>query len=646
MPAETDTNQVLKPKDLLFTLAIAGSIDAQSRALAKELDADRGVYYAYATLDSLSSSYSMFKYYFDVFVSYNDPDAMHELMMTPSGMMAIATESIFLVAFSLLACKYDEEKENALKRFIAASWPYFRDMIKGLKNAYKGWRSAVLAVSLIGGIELQYMIVPIGLILGVFAAANRIWLRNMVENRKLMMSENDALLLEIKNQFLLSKGDLDSYLNRIKYQSSKSRTFAFLAVSLGGFIDGLYLYAGVLSLAVLSPSTFIVMAVMCAIYTVACMISRIYEEYDFQLKLIITQSKCKLSLISKEVEISYNHLALQTMSSDSEQLKQLKSDFCILIDKFEEARAVLQQQITRTYLTAGLLGLKNGLYAYSALTSMLFLIAVIFVLAATPLPAILLIANVSLGMVGMIGFFFHSLRMNYLHLNQQKALNERLYYRLIEMKNKLENNYDTDNNLDSNCFRESLKDGLVLDPAPQFFYQEWFEVIRSLFSGLGKGQKFVDFAGNPLQEVDEQGHCHDTPVMFVLASISAIFFGVILGLRAFARGLGRTPLGEVDLNADIELATIISKTNPETKAVSESMMVHPTEEGCKITKVLEMSEDLQVEIQGKPNLTSNPQNRSHLYFLGSFFKQQPLPVLSCRGEHNLLIPDVSLTSIV
>ena len=55
MPAETDTNQVLKPKDLLFTLAIAGSIDAQSRALAKELDADRGVYYAYATLDSLSS---------------------------------------------------------------------------------------------------------------------------------------------------------------------------------------------------------------------------------------------------------------------------------------------------------------------------------------------------------------------------------------------------------------------------------------------------------------------------------------------------------------------------------------------------------------------------------------------------------------
>ena len=249
-------------------------------------------------------------------------------------------------------------------------------------------------------------------------------------------------------------------------------------------------------------------------------------------------------------------------------------------------------------------------------------------------------------MVGMIGFFFHSLRMNYLHLNQQKALNERPYYRLIEMKNKLENNYDTDNNLESNCFRESLKDGLVLDPAPQFFYQEWFEVIRSLFSGLGKGQKFVDFAGNPLQEVDEQGHCHDTPVMFVLASISAIFFGVILGLRAFARGLGRTPLGEVDLNADIELATIISKTNPETKAVSESMMVHSTEEGCKTTKVLEISEDLQAEILGEPKLTSKPQNGSHLHFSGSFFKQQPLPVLSCRGEHNLLIPDVSLTPIV
>ena len=67
MSLKSDDNQALKPKDLVFILAIAGRIDAQSRLLAQKLDKDRPCLLRYAALyDSLSSSYSMFKYFFDL----------------------------------------------------------------------------------------------------------------------------------------------------------------------------------------------------------------------------------------------------------------------------------------------------------------------------------------------------------------------------------------------------------------------------------------------------------------------------------------------------------------------------------------------------------------------------------------------------
>jgi hypothetical protein len=197
MSLENDESQASTPTDLVFILAIAGRLDAQSRIfaenvevdcsiycgyavldplysmfkyffdaclnlagyiseksrlLAQKLDKDLSIYYCYAILDSLSSSYSMFKYFFDVFISSNDPNAMHDLMMTPYGLIAIVAESLFLVVFSFLAAKFDKEKEGTLKKYIAVAWPYFRDVMKALKNAYKGWLSAVFVISFIGGL--------------------------------------------------------------------------------------------------------------------------------------------------------------------------------------------------------------------------------------------------------------------------------------------------------------------------------------------------------------------------------------------------------------------------------------------------------------------------------------------------------------
>lgn len=567
MSLESDENQDIKPVDLIFILAIAGRIDAQSRILAENLDKSRVIYYAYAALDSFSSSYSMFKYFFDLCLANNDPNLMHDIMMSPAGIIGITLETLFLVTFSVLATHYDGEKKDSFKKFIATAWPYVRDVMKGLKNAYKGWRSAVVAIALIGGTNLNYLIAPVGLILGVLAAANRFWLRSMVEARKVMMRANTELLLEIKKLRTLSLEESKTYLTQIQPQSLQTRIMAYLAVAVGGFIDGLYLYVGVLGLAVLSPPLFTAMAVICLIYTLACIITRLYEEYDFQQRLLITQTKCQIALLIKVVETSYAQLLLlrnklNKTPLDLIAIKQLEEEVCQFIGEFEEKRQLLISQSSRSYLAAILLGMKNGLYAYSALASVLFLVGSILVLTGATFPPALMVSCVILGLFLMIGFSIHSVVKTYFHTNKNETIEERPYYHLIEMRTSILEGHDN-YYLEGESFHESIKDGLSLDPAPQFFYQEWFEVFRSLFSGFGKGQKFVDFAGNPLQELDDQGHYHDTPVMYILGVISALIFGSILALRALARGFGRTQLGQVDLVEDAEIKPVDMKQTTE-----------------------------------------------------------------------------------
>lgn len=549
---KNDDDHTLTQPNLVFLLAIAGRIDAQSRILAQNLEKDRKIYYAYAALDSLSSSYSMFKYFFDVFIATNDSDKMHDMMMTPGGIIAIAAESIFLVSFSVLACMFENEKKDEIKKFIATAWPYFRDVMKGLKNAYKGWRSAIQATNVISGLNLNYLIVPIGLVLGILAAANRFWLRSMVEARKVLMKKNTEYLLDINERTILHYQDRKYFLDRLEEQlvqvNQKHKT-SFAAVALGGLIDGLYLYVGVLSLAALSNPVFTAMAVFCSIYTLACVITRVYEEYDFQMRLLIIQSKCKLLLINKELNTLYSELILMKNEPGYNQLDfaNLQNNICSLIKEYEELHAILNSQTSRSYLGAGLMGMKNGLYAYSALASILFLISTILMMASTTFPPVLLIIGVSLGLALMIGFLSHSLYSQYL-LNQKSADEEQPLEKIHEMKEHLETNKEEAELINEADFKTSLDKGLTVKPARQYFFQEWFEVVRSFFSGLGKGQKFIDFSCNPLQEMDESGHYHDTPVMYVLAILSAALFSITLALRALARGLGREPLGQVTLN--------------------------------------------------------------------------------------------------
>jgi hypothetical protein len=549
MPLESDDNQATKPKELV---SFSGMLVEETRKYACDLDKGRSIYYGYAAFDSLSSSYSMFKYFYDLCLanSNKDPNAMHDFMMTPGGIIAITAESLFLVLFSVLAVKFDNDDDTSNTKWIATAWPYFRDVIKGLKNAYKGWRSAVGLLSLVSASDLKYIINPVGLLLGILAAANRFWQRSMTEKRKAMMVANTNLIKEIHDLPSLTYEQRQAYVFKLmQYQSNETRIFAYLSVAAGGTLDGLYLYFGVLGLAALSLPMLYVLVAVCVFYNIACIITRVFEEYEFQQRLLITQTQCNLELVAKQLQTNYSRLLslldnpIKTHEENAE-VERLRTAIFWVLNDFETYRNLLDKQSNHSFASAALLGLKHGLYAYGALASIIFLSSGLLSLAGVAFPPGLLIFTVFIGLVFIAVFTAHSLFKHYRGFQEEPPKVNSPYDSLVDMKDTICQEGGLDNLPDSHSILNSINDGLHVPSLSPSYFKEWFEIVRSLFSGFGKGQRFGGYAGNFMQELDEKGRYQDSTLLVVLELITGLFFGIVLALRALAKGLGRVPLGQ------------------------------------------------------------------------------------------------------
>ncbi|WP_133131903.1 hypothetical protein [Legionella sp. W10-070] len=568
-----------KKIDKGYSYLSAEEMHYQGHLLAKKLDKLGYIYGLYGALDGFSISYSTIKYCFDVFLGGqgSSSDMMHEWLMTSEGMVSAATGSIALIVFSMFANLFKDndnskDKSNAFKKYIAIAWPYCRDTLKGLKNAYKGVKSTLQVINSLGGQNLNFLIVPIGLALGGLSVINRLLYRSMVQNkRKVIKKANEDLLTNVQKSDKLTLEDIEKYRNQIARESVTLREMAFFSAAYGGIVDGLYLYIGVLGICSLAPPVLAFMAIFCTIYLLACIATRMYEEYNFQREVIVTEVKVELALCGKQLQCLYNELYALSNAGDCsdkaiEEQQRLSREMKDLLEKFEEKRRQLRSLSTHSYKTAFFSGLRSGLAAYGALASAMFAVATILVLCSVAFPPVLLISCISIGVFLLAGFIAHSMN----HVRQQKLLEEKDDdltgdVRLSSIRDSLKVKNEIINNLKPEEVKKAIGDRMVVDPSPQFFFQEWFEVVRSFFSAMGKS-KDIDLPLNPLQEQDEKGHYHDSPTMLPFMAISVVVHAAILTLRALAKGLAKADTKKRAANQDKEEAALTSSGGESDEA--------------------------------------------------------------------------------
>lgn len=524
---------------------IVKSIDEKSLSWAKDLHDSGKIYVLYGALDGLSLSYSMYKYFFDVIfgpLGKSSSDIMHEWLESPGGIAAAAASSISLIVFAMLANHFKDDDSNKLKRYIAISWPYIRTGMKGLKNAYKGMRSTIQVLDVLSGQKLDSLIVPMGVALGVLSLVNRLASQYLITQRKKMMKNNVNILDKVLNANSLTSKKILKKRGRIARQSANTRRLLYLSATYGGIIDGLYLYVGVVTLCPLSFPLFVTMTAFCLLYVAVCVAIRIFEEYDYQRKLLITEAKIESALYSKEIDAFFAEHPDFIMNRGTAESKALDKQLNDLIKEYEKNRNKLQELTKFSYTMALFLGLRNGLAAYGAAASAMFAVGTILSLASVAFPPAFLITCICVGLALLIAFAAHTLMMA--HKKQVKESNP--------------TSDVTDIDLKIQAIKKEVKE-INPQEKPLNFFPEWFENIRSFFSGMGKGSKAVDFTMNPMQERNDAGHYQDTPIMLGVTVVSSLLHALILTLRAHARGFGKPP---IDAVAPKETQTGTSQTSP------------------------------------------------------------------------------------
>lgn len=573
--------------------------------LAKELHESGLVYSVYAFFDAINLVSGNNKAWLELWLQFqhssqSSADLMHDVMLTPEGLALTAAEAALLVTSSLIANYTGNTEKNWFKKGMANAHPYVRDFIKALKNGNKGGLNFSKMLHSLVFIDVKVVAFPLILSLCSISIINRMWIRYMVEARKKLMDANKKILKEIQEADTLTWEQCDELRLRMEnaQQSIGVRKAAYASAALSGMVDYPYLYLGVFGLVTVGWPLLITMTAFCAAYSLSCIITRVYEEWVYQNQLFALQAKAALHMYVKEegltIQLDFARLhalsILLAAEPPSDIRQALLEEQAFLAKALHESILLFNTKRERwqsleslTLSTAFFAGLRNGLGAYGAVMSCLMSVGTILSLMSVAFPPVLILTCVIGGMGLLIGFIAHSMIQHYMHSQTIIPHQGERLLDLLETMQAIE------------CFPEGfatvedtvktiLNDSLTLKYKPSFRYAEFCEVIRSLFSGLSKGPKFVDFILNFLEKLDEQQHYTESLPMFFLAALFALLHAIIWALRAYARGFGRDdePLISAPSSSATEDST--SSNSPRAQLALATSEVVEKEEEAAFTK--------------------------------------------------------------
>ncbi len=522
--------------------------------LAQNLHHSRTIYLAYGIVDGFNISYSTLKYIFDMHYSNTSiisTDQLHTWLLTPWGLLIAIGQSILMTVFSMLAHYFQDNDSNKITRYFSKIWPYLRDMFKALKNAYKSTLGIVNLLNTVNHQNLNFIILPIAITLGILSTFNRWWYRYMINDRKNITENNKYQLLAMLHITTLSSAQKQNFLTYIEQQETFLRhntdnSFNFVSAICSGLFDSIYYYFSVFALTKFSSMLFFIsMLTFNSIFTLICIATRIYEEYAFQQQLYISQFKIRMLLESQqshqEIKKFIDLLSITPDVIDLSQNAKIINNIENLYLKLMQKQLELQQLLIPTNMQACLIGLRDGLASYAAISSAVSAIAIICSLASISFPPLLFLITSVIGLLVLGLFAINSVITNRNYRNDQlqrhQEMQDHIKIWIDYLYNSDQQNKSIINHKNiAQHLEVALHDSLNLDYPKILKFQDSSEVMRSGCTGIGKGFKAVDYALNSLQTIGQDSHYHNTSIMMIFSVISAIIHSIIYALRAYARG--------------------------------------------------------------------------------------------------------------
>lgn len=339
-----------------------------------------------------------------------------------------------------------------------------------------------------------------------------------------------------------------------KKQNPLEAFLCYILVFFSTMVDSTYFYIGMLFVTALNPHLFFAMLGMSSVLFITCLLTRIYEEYDYQRKFRRTQILVEMAKSEAECRFIEVELERWRHSSQSNEYQDNLKKLLFQIENYEKLHLQREKELVLGFWSALMLGLTCGLGFQGVISALMFLVIAIFTLTSTACPPVLVFSFMS---VGIACFLFSAIQfvVSYrqydtkIKQQQQVIKNEDtayLQHYLTELKDqgvlkvdkkedftswdwkKAYDNLSGDPHLQKNLLllvKQNI-DRRAINPIQKFDLLGWWEVFRLLFSGIVKADKTYGEFADP--------H-HETWVMFAVALAFSILMGIIFALRAIAK---------------------------------------------------------------------------------------------------------------
>lgn len=414
-----------------------------------------------------------------------------------------------------------------------------------------------------------------------YAASELIAKANIAAIREALAKNNVRHLSLLQLNELLPPGVAISHFNLLKKQKINTAQLIkntaynqnaayYLLKAFNGLVDGLYLYISIISLVPLCPQALLFAVALSILYCVLCIIQRLYEEYQTEQNVRVSEYKIALAAAGKELELcllELNKIAILIQQEtnkniqDKHILERLKGDQKAAdealekqLKNFQAARKMLRAENKVTNLTCVLLGIKHGLPFYGVVLSALFTAAFICFLCSTPIAPMAVLIIIAAGIPILLATIAHAFLTRKKNApdetpEQEKENTANIGKVIAQVKasfNLTRKDASEAEEVDriraraKNSFLDWITLSIQADALLDTYYSEGAEVFRSLWAGILKGKKEAEFLFNSLQTPDAQGHYQDSMLMYFIIIPLALIYAVSFALKAFAKGFSRT----------------------------------------------------------------------------------------------------------
>jgi hypothetical protein len=93
--------------------------------------------------------------------------------------------------------------------------------------------------------------------------------------------------------------------------------FAYVSAGLNGILNAPYYFLGLLTMVTIPTSFFLPAVGLCSFFMVLNFIAEMYQEFDYQRRLSITEFKAKLSMIKRFISLEWDHINVRIQGVDT-----------------------------------------------------------------------------------------------------------------------------------------------------------------------------------------------------------------------------------------------------------------------------------------------------------------------------------------